>query len=282
MGIAPDNEKIGATLTRVADVLREQDADRFRVEAWRRGAEAIRHLDEPVRAIYEREGLAGLNRIPSIGPVIARAIQSLLATGHLPMLERLRGESHPASLLATVAGVGPKFAERIEGDLGIHTLEELEVAAHDGRLASVPGFGLKRIRSVVDALAGRLGRIRGPASDSPEPPTTELLDVDREYRERADAGALRRITPRRFNPAHEAWLPVLHTTRGGRHYTALFSNTAQAHRFGRTHDWVVIYSDGADGERQYTAVTATRGPCAGYRIVRGRDAECGRDAGPEK
>ena len=52
----------------------------------------------------------------------------------------------------------------------------------------------------------------------------------------------------RFNPTHEAWLPVLHTQRGQRHYTVLLSNTAHAHRLGKTHDWVVLYCDDDRGE----------------------------------
>jgi len=59
------------------------------------------------------------------------------------------------------------------------------------------------------------------------------------YENRKASGQLVKIAPRRFNPSHVAWLPVLHTTRGRRHYTALFSNTALAHRLARTDDWVV-------------------------------------------
>jgi putative hydrolase len=66
----------------------------------------------------------------------------------------------------------------------------------------------------------------------------------------------------------------MHTWRGGRHYTALFSNTARAHQLRRTRDWVVLYFDGRDGERQHTVITATSGPLEGRRIVRGREAEC--------
>jgi hypothetical protein len=47
-----------------------------------------------------------------------------------------------------------------------------------------------------------------------EPSVGELLDVDQEYREKAERGELRVIAPRRFNPTREAWLPVLHTQRG--------------------------------------------------------------------
>jgi hypothetical protein len=105
------------------------------------------------------------------------------------------------------------------------------------------------------------------------PPVSELLDVDREYREKVAAGALPLIAPRRFNPTGEAWLPVLHTRRGARRYSALFSNTARAHRTGKTRDWVVLYCDDGRGEQQYTVITATRGPWLGRRVVAGRETE---------
>jgi hypothetical protein len=154
-------------------------------------------------------------------------------------------------------------------------LEELEAAAHDGRLATVAGLGEKRVAGIRDSLAGRLARLRPPGEPpADEPPVGELLDVDREYRTAAAAGRLPRIAPRRFNPERRAWLPVLHTERGSRHYTALFSNTARAHELGRTRDWVVLYVDGGRGERQYTVVTARRGALEGRRVVRGREPEC--------
>jgi putative hydrolase len=107
-----------------------------------------------------------------------------------------------------------------------------------------------------------------------EPPIEELLHVDREYRDKAAAGELPTIAPRRFNPSGEAWLPILHTHRGERNYTALYSNTARAHDLGRTHDWVVLYYDGGLDERQYTVITSHWGKLIGKRIVRGREKEC--------
>lgn len=65
------------------------------------------------------------------------------------MLDRLRGESDPISLLRTVPGVGKKSAERLHNDLGIDTLEELEIAAYDGRLIKVAGLGDKRLAEYV-------------------------------------------------------------------------------------------------------------------------------------
>jgi hypothetical protein len=126
------------------------------------------------------------------------------------------------------------------------------------------------------ALATMLGRPLGRGRRlQPEPAVEVLLSLDREYRDKAVAGRLPLIAPRRFNPSGEAWLPVLHTERGEWHFTALFSNTAQAHQLNRTRDWVVIYYyDDEHAEGQHTVVTETRGPLAGRRVVRGREAEC--------
>jgi hypothetical protein len=103
---------------------------------------------------------------------------------------------------------------------------------------------------------------------------SELLAVDREYRQRAAAGALPKVAPSLHNPSSERWLPVMHATRGDRRYTALFSNTATAHRLGRTRDWVLVYAGGGLGDRRYTVVTPSRGVLARRRVVRGRESEC--------
>lgn len=269
------NDDVADRLAEVARLLAEQEANPFRVRAWRNAGAAIRALPVPVVEIHRDEGPAGLERIHGVGPAIARALGDLLTLGHLPMLERLRGEADPVHLLATVPGIGPGLAERLHHELGIDTLEALELAAHDGRLDAMAGFGPKRVAGVQAALGARLGRAatRG-APQGPAPPIGELLDVDREYREGADAATLPRIAPRRFNPRHQAWLPVLHTRRGTRHYTVLYSNTALAHRLGRTRDWVVIYSDGPRETRQATVVTAHGGSLDGRRVIRGRESEC--------
>jgi putative hydrolase len=77
-----------------------------------------------------------------------------------------------------------------------------------------------------------------------------------------------------LNPTGEARLPVLHTQRGERHYTALYSNTARAHELSMTHDWVVVYRDDRNGHGQWTVVTARYGPLRSRRVVRGLEAEC--------
>ena len=218
-------------------------------------------------------------RIPGIGVSLARSIERLARTGCSGLLTRLRGHRGPEHLFTTLPGIGLETASRIHEQLGIETLEELEAAAHDGRLGQVQGMGAKRIRGIREALAGRFRRpavaalVLPPASTF-QPPVSELLETDEEYRRLAKAGRLPRVAPYRFNPTREAWLPILHTQRGDRHYTALYSNTARAHELGTTHDWVIIYRDDDGGDGQWTVVTARFGSLRSRRIVRGREAEC--------
>jgi putative hydrolase len=268
------NEHIAGRLEEVAHLLRDQGADPFRVAAYLRAASTIRWMREPLSDLFRRRGLEGLKELPHVGESIARALRELLTHGRLPMLDRLRGESDPVKLLASVPGIGRIFAARLHDELGLETLAELEAAAQDGRLETIAGFGPKRLAGVRDSLAQRLGRVRVPATPGSAPAVAELLDVDREYREKAAAGRLRRIAPRRFNPSGKTWLPILHTRRGSRRYTALFSNTARAHRAGKTRDWVVLYSDNGTGESRHTVITATYGELRGQRVVAGREAEC--------
>ena len=193
------------------------------------------------------------------------------------LLERLRGDNIAERLFATVPDIGPRLAQRIHQQLSIDTLVELQAAVLDGRLAMVPGMGPKRLRAVRESLAGRLRLQQGlswSSASAATVPVAELLDIDRQYRAQAEAGQLPRVAPRRFNPSREAWLPVLHTHRDHRHYTALFSNTARAHALGTTHDWVVIYRDDDGDSGQWTVITAQFGKLRGKRIVRGREGEC--------
>jgi hypothetical protein len=273
-----ENAQIAEWLRQAAEILQAQGANPFRVGAYRRAADTVERFDGSLRELLAAQGRAGLDALPGIGAGIAAAIAEMLETGRWTQLERLRGSLDPAMLFRTVPGIGPELAQRIHDTLGIETLEALEVASHDGRLEEVPGVGRRRA-AVVRAALGEILRSRlrrdVSATSAVEPPVDVLLDVDREYREKAEAGTLPTIAPRRFNPDKEAWLPVLHAKRGDWHFTALFSNTAKAHELERTHDWVVLYFyDHDHGERQRTVVTESRGALTGRRVVRGRELEC--------
>lgn len=273
---SPFNLTVADIFRQCAAVLKQQAANPFRINAYIKAAQTLEDLQTDTRDILRDEGVDGLIALPAIGKGLAAAIDEIARTGRLAQLDRLRGEATPEVLFQAVPAIGPKLAHTIHETLHIDTLEALEMAAHDGRLASVPGLGTRRTEAIRAGLATLLSRGRRRRQTRTDAPTVDLLlDIDRQYRRSAAAGELPKIAPKRFNPEGVAWLPILHANRGKWHFTALFSNTARAHELGRTDDWVVIYYyDDDHREGQNTIVTETKGPMKGERVVRGREDEC--------
>ncbi len=275
------NDEIADVFDHVGAILRHQQADPYRVRAWEQGADFVRTFDQPLVDVLDQGGRQALIDLPYIGRSLAAAIDELAHTGRLAMLERMRGRVSPADLFTTIPGIGDELAHAIHDHLGVETLEELEAAAHDGRLVDVPGIGHRRAGAIRDHLDVHLSRARRRrarparphATGIERPPIQLLMALDAEYRQQADAGTLPTVAPHRFNPDNEAWLPVLHKSADGWHFTAMYSNTARAHELDRTQDWVVVYYEHDGHEDQCTIVTEYRGPHAGKRVVRGREAE---------
>jgi endonuclease III len=272
------NQDIANKLLEIAALLKEQRANPFRVTAYQNAANVIMHLPQPVSEIVARKDFQGLVALPGIGEGIARSIYEYVALGRMSRLESLKGGHDPVALFETIPGIGPKLAHNIIEHLHIDSLEALEVAAHSQRLEKVPGFSPKKVAMVQAWIAQVFGRQHPrpqPHELFTEPSVQLILQVDNQYRKKASDAELPMIAPKRFNPEGKAWLPVMHVSKQGWHFTALFSNTARAHQLNRTQDWVVIYFyDDKHHESQHTVVTETHGALTGQRVVRGREAEC--------
>ncbi len=273
------NHQVAEQLREIAQLLRGQQANPFRVNAYLHAADTLDHLQQDVADILQADGIKGLVALPSIGEGIAHSIYEYVATGRMSRLESLKTGSDPLAFFRSIPTIGRAMAERIHDELHIDSLEALANAVRDGRLKQVAGLGSKRRAAIESWLRSHLEvqqQKTGTVTRRPNLPTVEtILQVDKDYREKAAADRLPRITPKRFNPDHKAWLPILHVSHDEWHFTALYSNTARAHQLGHTRDWVVIYYyDDRHHEDQNTVVTETTGRLKGKRVVRGREAEC--------
>jgi Holliday junction resolvasome RuvABC DNA-binding subunit len=278
--LSPTNEEIAELLNQIAGLLEQQDDNPYRVQAFRHGADRVRETETSLVEIVEKGGAEALTQLEGIGQGLAGVIFEFISTGRSSYLQQVQTRQRPEEIFEQVPGIGAKLAQQIAYELEIKSLEELEQAAHDGRLRQLHGFGPRRVEAIQHSLAGILGRSTPPRKEAAgssaadgQPSVALLLEVDAEYRRRAAADELPRLTPRRFNPRQEAWLPVLQTKREGWSMTLLFSNTAKAHELDKTHDWVVIYYQKDGPEAQCTVVTETGGPLQGKRVVRGRERE---------
>ncbi|HEX9665204.1 MAG TPA: helix-hairpin-helix domain-containing protein [Thermodesulfobacteriota bacterium] len=284
----PSNDQIAEVLERISDLLEVQGGSTFRVRAYRKAARTVRETEDPLVIIVDHEGIEGLEKLPNIGKSISSVILEFIYNGRVSFLERLEGQVSPEDLFTTVPGIGEVLASKIHHELKIDTLEELELAANDGRLQDLGGFGERRVRGIRNTLAAMLSRsgrrrarrglrwleMHDKEIEVNQPSVGLILKIDDQYRDKAARGELKTITPRRFNPEKKAWLPVLHSDEDGWLFTAMYSNSARAHELGKTKDWVIIYYERDGDENQCTVVTERSGILNGWRVIRGRESEC--------
>ena len=284
----PSNDQIAEVLERISDLLEVQGGSTFRVRAYRKAARTVRETEDPLVIIVDHEGIEGLEKLPNIGKSISSVILEFIYNGRVSFLERLEGQVSPEDLFTTVPGIGEVLASKIHHELKIDTLEELELAANDGRLQDLGGFGERRVRGIRNTLAAMLSRsgrrrarrglrwleMHDKDIEVNQPSVGLILKIDDQYRDKAARGELKTITPRRFNPEKKAWLPVLHSDEDGWLFTAMYSNSARAHELGKTKDWVIIYYERDGDENQCTVVTERSGILNGWRVIRGRESEC--------
>jgi DNA polymerase (family 10) len=270
-----ENRQIAERLERIAELLELRDENPHRVRAYRKAAARVREHEGRLEERFRERGQEALRELPGVGDSISAVIGELLRSGSSRLLRDLEADLDPVAMFSRIPGMSGTLARRVVEELGLRSLEDLEQAAHDGRLLQVDGFGTKRVQGVREVLAARLSRGRPTSAvDAAAPPVEFLLDVDAQYRRQAERGELRTIAPRRFNPERRSWLPILELSLEEWDFTVLFSNTALAHDRGKTRDWVVIYyaRDGEEG--QCTVVTAGEGSLEGKRVIRGREREC--------
>ncbi len=147
------NAEIAATFDHVADLLEYQGGNVFRVRAYRNAARMIGSLVESLASVRNAPNRA-LTDLEGIGADLAGKIETLLDAGRLPLLDELEKQI-PAAVfeLMRVPGLGPKKVKLLVDALGIDSLDALERACREGRVAEVKGFGAKTQAAILENIA---------------------------------------------------------------------------------------------------------------------------------
>lgn len=146
------NSTIADSFDLIADLLDFQNANPFRIRAYRNGARTIRDYPESL-APLAAEGKERLMKIQGIGADLAAKIVTLVETGELPMLNELKAQIPPSlPALLRIPGVGPKKAAQVFKELGIATLDELKAACVEGKVQKLKGFGVKTESLILQGI----------------------------------------------------------------------------------------------------------------------------------
>ena len=148
-----DNASIASVFEEMAELLEFRGENPFRIRAYRNGARAIRDLDEQVKQIIDDPD-RDFAAIPGIGKTLVEKTETLLATGSLPQLEKLREEVPDVVIqMARIPGLGAKKAAKLQSELDIQSLDDLRTACQQDRIGQLKGFGAKTQQAILDGLA---------------------------------------------------------------------------------------------------------------------------------
>ena len=147
-----DSRSAAHVLSEIAALLELRAENQFKSRAYRGAAKAVLALDTDDITPLLRSG--ALAKIRGIGSSTLSVLTDLVESGESRYLEELRLNLPDGILeLMRVPGLGPEKIERLHEALGIATLDDLEAAARDGRLATVKGFGEKTAEKMPEAIA---------------------------------------------------------------------------------------------------------------------------------
>jgi DNA polymerase (family 10) len=192
-----NNAEIARVLEEIADILEIKNENVYRIRAYRNAARTVEVQMTPLRRVVEEGGR--LTDLPGIGKEMANHIREMVETGTLSFRDQLIAEV-PRSLidLMRLPSVGPKKAKKLWEELEICSVEELEQAAKEGRIAGVQGFGAKTQEKILAGIQEhRQHTSRYLISDAErfveplvaylkEVPEVERLEVAGSYRRRRE------------------------------------------------------------------------------------------------
>jgi DNA polymerase (family 10) len=161
------NNEIADLFDQLADLLDIEDANPFRIRAYRNAARFVRSHPESIAELVGAG--ADLTELPGIGKDLAAKIEVIVRTGHLPLLEETAARTpRVLSDLMRIPGLGPKRVKTLYRTLKIRSVEDLKRAAAAGRIQQLPGFGAKTERTIltgVEQLARQGRRVKLHAAE---------------------------------------------------------------------------------------------------------------------
>jgi DNA polymerase (family 10) len=142
-----NNKQIAKVFEDIADLLELKGENVFKIRAYQKVVRAIEQLPVELEQLVKEEKL---REVPGVGEAIAKKIAELVTTGKLEYYEKLKAEfPEGISTLLDIPGVGPKTAMLLSSDLGIRTVDELEKAILEGKVAQLPRLGEKTAENIL-------------------------------------------------------------------------------------------------------------------------------------
>jgi DNA polymerase (family 10) len=148
-----DKDQIAEILSEIAVLLELKGEAVFKTRAYANAARTLEGLGEGLDKVIAENRLSELK---GIGEALQKKIVELATTGKLRYYEELKASFPPGVLgLLRIPGLGPKKVKALHEKLGITSIEQLEQACKEGKVAELPGFGEKTQANLCEGILRR-------------------------------------------------------------------------------------------------------------------------------
>src|ERR1039458_7157389 len=188
-----NKDQVAEVLTDIATLLELKGENPFKTRAYQNAARTIETLSEPLDKVVAEARLAD---IKGIGEALQQKITELVTTGRLQYYEDLKAATPPGLIaMLDIPGLGPKKIKAVHDELGIDTVEKLEQACKDGKIAGLKGFGEKTQTNIIEGINRRRAYASRHLLSDALPRAEPLLEALRSHPDVircSTAGSLRR------------------------------------------------------------------------------------------
>ena len=145
--------EIADILKEIATLLELKGENPFKIRAYANGARALESLDEDLDVLIDE---ARLSEVPGLGKALVEKIETLHETGSLEFYDRLKDSIDDGLVsMLEIPGLGAKKIKALHDALGVATIEELQMACEEGKIAELKGFGKKSEEKIAEGIRNR-------------------------------------------------------------------------------------------------------------------------------
>ncbi len=185
--------EIADVLNDIATLLELKGENPFKIRAYSNGARKLETLEEDLNVLIAEGKLAD---IQGFGKALVEKIETLHADKTLEFYETLKASVEPGIVsMLEIPGLGAKKIKVLHEELGVSSIEALQKACDDNRVAELKGFGKKSQDKIFEGIKNREAygkrHLWWRAREIAEPILKGLLTLP-EVERAAHAGSFRR------------------------------------------------------------------------------------------
>ncbi|MFP6901885.1 MAG: DNA polymerase/3'-5' exonuclease PolX, partial [Opitutales bacterium] len=147
-----DRKNIIRILGEIAVLLEIKGENPFKIRAYQNGARALETMED----FEARMETGSLSEVPGLGKALCEKITVLHQTGELDYYEKVRASVAPGLLeMLEIPGLGGKKIKALHDALEVKSIEDLQKACDEGRVAELRGFGAKSQENILEGIKNR-------------------------------------------------------------------------------------------------------------------------------